>query len=66
MSRFILRGCPHCGGDLYVNYHDSNQDGWLCLQCGRHPDRRANLRSGAGQGKAGAPGRNDRIRKSLL
>ena len=32
MSRFRFRGCPRCGGDLYLNQGD-----WQCLQCGRHP-----------------------------
>ena len=62
MSRYIFRGCPRCGGDLYVNYHDSKPDDWQCLQCGHHPDRLANPRLG----KVGEPGRSDRFRKSLL
>lgn len=40
MTRYIFRGCPRCGGDLYINYHHGNQDHWRCLQCGRHPCRR--------------------------
>ena len=32
MSRFQFRGCPRCGGDLYLNQGD-----WQCLHCGRYP-----------------------------
>ena len=28
--RWILKGCPHCGGDLY-----SDESSFICLQCGR-------------------------------
>ena len=31
VSRFVLRGCPRCGGDLFLNEGD-----WQCLQCGRY------------------------------
>lgn len=40
-SRWILKGCPRCGGDLY-----SEEDYFTCLQCGNHlevkdgPDKR--------------------------
>ena len=32
-----LKGCPRCGGDLYLQ---SDMDGpfWLCLQCSRAMD----------------------------
>lgn len=30
MTRFHFRGCPRCGGDLYLT-----PDDWQCLQCGR-------------------------------
>ena len=32
MSSFRFRGCPRCGGDLYLNQGD-----WQCLHCGRYP-----------------------------
>ena len=32
MTRFHFRGCPRCGGDLYLT-----PDDWQCLQCGRSP-----------------------------
>lgn len=32
MTRFQFRGCPRCGGDLFINQGD-----WQCLQCGRYP-----------------------------
>lgn len=32
---FYLKGCQHCGGDLY-----SESDGARCLQCGRARDWR--------------------------
>lgn len=31
MALYQFRGCPRCGGDLYLNQGD-----WQCLQCGRH------------------------------
>ena len=49
MTRYILRGCQRCGGDLYVNYHDAGQGDWLCLQCGRHPRRRNSHEPNDGQ-----------------
>jgi hypothetical protein len=31
--KWILRGCPVCGGDLHEDLHD---DGWLeCFMCAR-------------------------------
>ena len=38
--RWILKGCPRCGGDLY-----SEESGFTCLQCGHRevsnePDKR--------------------------
>lgn len=32
MTRFHFRGCPRCGGDLYLT-----PDDWQCLQCGHSP-----------------------------
>jgi hypothetical protein len=39
-----LKGCPRCGGDLFVN---ENRDGWSeqCLQCGYEKDSKAVFRS---------------------
>lgn len=33
----LLKGCPHCGGDLYLQ---SDLDGpfWHCLECARAPE----------------------------
>ena len=36
MTRYIMRGCPRCGGDLYVNEQYYRRDDWQCLQCGRY------------------------------
>ena len=39
MTRYILRGCPRCGGDLYVDDQYLRKDDWLCLQCGHYRHR---------------------------
>ena len=66
MARYIFRGCPRCGGDLYLNYQHSSMDDWRCLQCGHHPRRAINARAKPLRSKAGDPGLNNRIRQSLL
>ena len=40
MTRYIFRGCPRCGGDLYLNEQHDAPDDWQCLQCGRYRSRR--------------------------
>ncbi len=36
MAKWQLKGCPRCGGDMYV---DKDIDGWYtkCLQCSFSP-----------------------------
>jgi predicted nucleic acid-binding Zn-ribbon protein len=33
LRKLILRGCNHCGGDLFPD-----EDAYLCLQCGHEAD----------------------------
>ena len=39
VTRYILRGCPRCGGDLFIHDQYQRKDDWLCLQCGRYRHR---------------------------
>lgn len=43
-TRWRLKGCPRCGGDLYLN-----DDGeWECLQCGRGNGKRKDVQTDNG------------------
>ena len=39
LTRYIMRGCPRCGGDLHINEQYYRKDDWQCLQCGRYQHR---------------------------
>ena len=30
-----LKGCPRCGGDLYLGWHQAFGSFYTCLQCGQ-------------------------------
>ena len=30
----LLKKCPKCRGDLYVEHYLGDEDEWVCLQCG--------------------------------
>jgi hypothetical protein len=35
----MMRACPRCGGDLYRDMLETD-DEYVCLQCGRRADKR--------------------------
>ena len=39
VTRYILRGCHRCGGDLFLHDQYHRDDDWLCMQCGRYRHR---------------------------
>ncbi|MBI2958334.1 MAG: hypothetical protein HYY32_05765 [Chloroflexi bacterium] len=57
-GRWMLKGCPSCGGDLYV---DKDDPGYLkCLQCCR------SFRSGSPQERSSVRDEPRRGRKARL
>ncbi len=36
VTRYILRGCRRCGGDLFLHDQYRAKDDWRCMQCGRY------------------------------
>ena len=39
VTRYILRGCRRCGGDLLLHDQYHRKDDWQCMQCGRYRHR---------------------------
>jgi hypothetical protein len=61
--RWVLKGCPVCGGDLHENLHDN---GWLtCFMCAREfPFSDGQIaRPGNGLAKRGALRRQDIVKQ---
>jgi hypothetical protein len=51
-GRFILDGCPHCGGDLVL---DAYEEEFFCFQCARriNPAQLMRLRKAAFEAERG-------------
>ena len=41
VTRYILRGCRRCGGDLFLHNQYDRKEDWQCMQCGRYRHQRS-------------------------